>query len=287
MRPDNIAMEECTKEQNEIIQAALFVAEQLGTTKISLSNMRDIAGISEFRIRREFENLTQLCAAAGLDRPGSIVTATDEELLDEVERVFQSAGKKINQNRFEKLSKYGLKVYRNRFGNWSNVISLINNRNGCINTTKNSADEYRSPDFSALKTKPKTTNEVLSVTSSSANVFCLTVVDATFEYIKSDPFAYRAKIIELYELINAQPHSKEKTSPHLNQIIDWLKSKNKISNEEFRTYLLAKDMLPSAVVDEVNNISIELLGDLTIEEEDGGFSINAECLSKIAAINLR
>ena len=114
-----------TESQNSLINLAKEVAKKLGTTSLSPLEFRESTGISDYTIAREFGGWTELCRSAGLEIPNRYAERSDDELLEEMRRVFETSGKRVNVARFDALSKFSSKMYRRRFGSWTEALSRL------------------------------------------------------------------------------------------------------------------------------------------------------------------
>ena len=73
------------------------------------------------------------------------------------------------------------------------------------------------------------------------------------------------------------------TPQTLQQILRWLADQAQVSVAALRTQLLPLDLLPSAVIDELNEQALDLTGDIALEEVDGDIVVNREVLRQVLA----
>ncbi len=99
------------------------VSERLGKKSVSRSEFARETGISEYKVRRHFDNWNALIRAAGLE-PNDNSRIEDAELFEAMKEAFLAAGEICTQIRFERFCRHNLSVYRKRgWGNWIGVLT--------------------------------------------------------------------------------------------------------------------------------------------------------------------
>jgi len=64
---------------------------------------------------------------------------------------------------------------------------------------------------------------------------------------------------------------------------DWLVAQDTISLSELRTRLLPLDLLPSAVIDDINERALDLIGELALIEDADNVIVQREVLLQVIA----
>jgi hypothetical protein len=106
-----------------LIRQLKEVAERLGRKSVSRSEFVRETGISEYQVRKHFDNWNAFVKAANLD-PTNTSRIEDSELFQAMKDAFIAAGQICTQTRFEKLCRYNVSVYRRRgWGNWIGVLT--------------------------------------------------------------------------------------------------------------------------------------------------------------------
>lgn len=69
----------------------------------------------------------------------------------------------------------------------------------------------------------------------------------------------------------------------LNEIIAWLSGVERVTEADLRTCLLPLDLLPAALIDELNERALDLTGDIALEESGEEIMIAKEVLFEVIA----
>lgn len=119
-------------------------------------------------------------------------------------------------------------------------------------------------------------------------------VRAAIDFIKQHPTLFAAEISELRAFLG-EPFITPSVVPvevvtsslpepqTLAQIIAWLATLEMVTVADLRTRLLPLDLLPGAVIDDLNERALDLTGDLAIEEDGEEFVIAREVLAQVVA----
>ena len=76
-------------------------------------------------------------------------------------------------------------------------------------------------------------------------------------------------------------HTNSPASWH--EFTSWLISRSEVVFSEFRAHLLPLDLLPGAVIDEINEIALDLTGELALEEDGDSVIVQREVLLQVIA----
>ena len=118
---------------------------------------------------------------------------------------------------------------------------------------------------------------------------------AAIELMKQNPEAFSQELAELRNLvlIHDQPSPFLEASSiqglggsdesRLFDVVNWMVSLESVTLVVLRTHLLPFDMLPNAVIDEINEWALDLTGDIALEEIDDVIVIEREVLAEIIA----
>ena len=269
-------MDEHTEAQIKLINLAKKIAQERGQKFLSLSDFRAETNISEYTIAREFGGWLDLCRFADLEVPNRHEEASDDELLNEMKRVFETAGKRVNSARFDALSKFGSKRYSRRFGSWNNAIAQLESQrtNHKVSQLIGCTDENPMNH----KTFPRAASMVISMDSAQC------VLRAAIDLLKAYPESFQTEFAEIKTLVLeiekntdllATLSTKTLLVNKLNQhdltssladVARWLENRNSVSISEFRARLLPLDFLPSAAIDAINELALDICGETAVEE---------------------
>lgn len=67
----------------------------------------------------------------------------------------------------------------------------------------------------------------------------------------------------------------------LAEVAFWLAAKNSISTSEFRTRLFPLDLLPSAAIDVINELALDICGEIAVEEIDGEIVVTSKVIDQV------
>lgn len=118
------------------------------------------------------------------------------------------------------------------------------------------------------------------------------IVRTAINYIRQQPELFAAEIAELRGFLGvagathlSAPVATNSSVPAepetLEQIVAWLTTQETVALPELRTRLLPLDLLPGAVIDDLNERALELTGDLALEEDGEKFIIVREVLAQV------
>ena len=117
----------------------------------------------------------------------------------------------------------------------------------------------------------------------------LTVI-AAIELLKNSPELFSSEIAQLRAMFlndAMSPNSGALDPPYLLQslaeVTGWLTTKNSISIASLRKILLPLDLLPSAVIDEINERALDLTGEQALEENGDEIVITKNILTEVLA----
>lgn len=102
-----------------------IAAREKSTIKLTCSEFSSETGISKWQIYQLFEGWREACEEAGLEPNYQNITIDDENLFEEMHRVFLNLGGICTRTKFGKLSKYSVDTYKKRFGNWQENLFLF------------------------------------------------------------------------------------------------------------------------------------------------------------------
>lgn len=119
-------------------------------------------------------------------------------------------------------------------------------------------------------------------------------VRAAIDFIRQQPELFAAEIAELRVFLG-EPSFTPSIAPvkvvtsalpepqTLAQIIAWLATLEMVTVSDLRTRLLPLDLLPGAVIDDLNERALDLTGDLALEEDGEKFIIVREVLAQVVS----
>ncbi len=108
-------------DRKSLISKLKSAARQLGKKPISRDELRLVAGVSHYQIRRHFDTYNDLLRAAGLP-PVPNQRIADEDLLRELAAVFRRENGLVTYLRFGKASRFSTSIYQRRWGCWSRTL---------------------------------------------------------------------------------------------------------------------------------------------------------------------
>lgn len=276
-------------------------ADNVGEENVSASGFFELTGISEYRVAREFGSFTDMANVAGLVTKSRVSQhLTDSELMEEMFKVFTQEGKVVNVTRFCRLSRYGEKIYRRHYGGWRNALTyfglwLDKNHNSspllkqlpiANENNKNNEPQNIAFDSTLLGSQQNTTSPAPLIEYTVA----LSLVRATISIIKSNPDLFASEINELIS-ISTKHHIKTNgprisignAPPAALQAACWISAKEILTLDELRTYLLPLDLLPGAVIDDINERALSLTGEPALIEEGDTVIVQREVLLQVIA----
>ena len=149
------AVEECAVVSSsgltaeELIRRLRELAETLGRKSISRLLFHRKTGIPPSQVNKHFNGWNELVLAAGLVS-NCKSRIPDDDLMQAMQEIFLAEGKVCTRTRFQKLCRYDVTVYRNRWGNWTG--SLLRFREWVLTSA---------PDFPYLDSLPTECNPVI------------------------------------------------------------------------------------------------------------------------------
>lgn len=127
------------------------------------------------------------------------------------------------------------------------------------------------------------------------------IIQAAIMLIEERPTAFQTELRTLFSILNkykclyelAESSEKATTSPSrevprkelstIMEISNWLVCVDTICLAELRDYLLPLDLLPSAVVDDINSRALDLLGEPALEEDGDEIIVFRDILAEVVA----
>jgi hypothetical protein len=97
------------------------VAEEYGSPP-SASDMADHGEYWASTYRRRFGSWNKAVRAAGFDPTPESTKVTEEDLIDELQRMAEELGEPPNSKDMKNYGKYDPRTYHRRFGSWSNAV---------------------------------------------------------------------------------------------------------------------------------------------------------------------
>lgn len=128
-----------------------------------------------------------------------------------------------------------------------------------------------------------------------AHLSSKSIVRAAINYIRQQPELFAAEITELRGFLGEAGATHVSmpvaTNPSvlaepetLEQVVAWLATQETIALSELRSRLLPLDLLPAAVIDDLNERALDLTGDLALEEDGEKLIIVREVLAQLAPV---
>lgn len=112
------------KSKEEILTAIRTCAKKLGRSP-SLRELRQVSGVNNTRLSKEFGGLNKALAAAGLDAVGSGFETAESSLLLDWAAVVRKLGKVPTAQAYDKAGKYSLGPFYTRYERWANVMETF------------------------------------------------------------------------------------------------------------------------------------------------------------------
>lgn len=121
------------------------------------------------------------------------------------------------------------------------------------------------------------------------------LVRAAIDLLKKNPTAFLPELAELRSLVfenNVAAHSQTLSSdgsslpgdtPSLAKVAKWLLGQESVTVIALRAYLLPLDLLPSAVIDELNERALDLTGEVAFDEVGDEILVVQEILAAVLA----
>jgi len=109
------------------------LSEYLGTSRITIRDIDNHARCSYALLKRRFGGLTNALKVAGLDAPGFHRDIPEDELLDELERIWEEALSRDGRRPYtQDLTRYGSRFsrgpYYRRWGSWIRACEAVLDR---------------------------------------------------------------------------------------------------------------------------------------------------------------
>lgn len=272
---------------------------KVGKENVSASGFFESTGISEYRVAREFGSFSEMADVAGLVTKSRVSQhLTDSELMEEMFNAFTQEGRIVNVTRFCRLSKYSEKIYRRRYGGWRNALScfglwLDENHNSSplakqISMTNKNNSNDKTQHIASNNTLLGVQQNSTPAAPQIEYTAVLSLVRAALSIIKSNPVLFLSEINELIDISNRHhiktngPHiSIGNTPPAALQAAYWTSTKEILTLDELRSYLLPLDLLPSAVIDDINERALDLTGEPALVEEADNVIVQREVLLQV------
>jgi len=108
--------------RDTIIKEIQRVAGEKNVNKLTRSVFSSETGISQWQIYQMFAGWREACEEAGLEANYQNVPVEEENLFEEMRRVFLSCGCICTRTKFDKLSKYSIDTYKKHFGKWQDIL---------------------------------------------------------------------------------------------------------------------------------------------------------------------
>lgn len=108
--------------RDAIIKEIQRLAHEKGVNLIKRSDFTAETGISSYQIYNAFDGWREACKLAGLDVNDQNIPISNNDLFEEMRRVFLSIGNVCNKTKFQRESKYSSGTYKKRFGRWQDVL---------------------------------------------------------------------------------------------------------------------------------------------------------------------
>ena len=109
-------------DREKIIKEIQRITRQKGVNQITRSEFSAETGISLWQIYQTFDSWREACEEAGLVPHYQHGVITDNDLFEEMQRVFVNYGGLCIRAKFDKLSQYSVDTYKRRFGKWQEVL---------------------------------------------------------------------------------------------------------------------------------------------------------------------
>ncbi len=109
-------------DRNQIIKELQRVANEKKSNRITRSEFSANTGISSWQIYQMFEGWREACQLAGLEPNQQNIPIDNENLFEEMSRVFLRCGEICTKTKFGKISKYSVDTYKKHFGQWKEVL---------------------------------------------------------------------------------------------------------------------------------------------------------------------
>ena len=116
------------------------------------------------------------------------------------------------------------------------------------------------------------------------------VVRTVIDLIKQHPTLFAAEISELRAFLGESPITpveaaiSSRLEPQtLIQIVVWLATLDMVTVPDLRARLLPLDLLPGAVIDDLNERALDLTGDLALEEDGEKIIVDREVMARVVS----
>jgi hypothetical protein len=108
--------------KNTIISEIQRVAHEMGVNQLTRSNFSAETGISSWHIYQLFDGWRDACEQAGLKPHFQNIPIEDDDLFEELRRIFLDCSGICTRTKFGKLSQYSVDTYKKRFGTWQEIL---------------------------------------------------------------------------------------------------------------------------------------------------------------------
>ncbi len=121
------------------------------------------------------------------------------------------------------------------------------------------------------------------------------LVRAAIDLLKQNPTAFLSELAELRLLIDsnssgahspaaqAEQVSLSDNAPPLAKIANWFRNRESVTLLDLRAYLLPLDLLPNAVIDELNKRALDVAGDVALDEVGDEIVVAQDILAAVLA----
>lgn len=189
------------------------VSEFIGSEVVTSMDYFDHGSYANPTITERFGSWSNFITCAGLTQTAYIAKISDQELFDEIERLWILLGKQPTTTEMKKgISKYSLDTFMRRFGGWRNALSAF------LEYVNSSGDEL--PKAESMDNLPLQAVEEKDLADSSTKVFLKRTsrninLKMRFTVLQRDNFCCRA--------CGASPAKNSEVELHIDHVIPWSK----------------------------------------------------------------
>jgi len=108
-------------DKETIIREIRRIASELKLETLSKTQFQSNSDISMWQVDKLFDSWNQAVTETGLD-PVDVSRIDDEDLFREMRAVFLDNHGICTRSKFDKLCKYSIDTYKNRFGKWPDIL---------------------------------------------------------------------------------------------------------------------------------------------------------------------
>lgn len=189
----------------EYAQDIKRVANQIGRDTVTYTEYKQFGKHSAGKISKRFGSWKKALEASCLKPTGYSVSVTDEDLLDEIDRMWIKLGRQPTSNDFKAgTAKYGLTTYLRHFGTWRKALeSFID----YIDNDNVTGDEQKQESSNTSCSERMNNQTISHNTKRDINL------RLRFKVLQRDNFACRA--------CGASPAKDPSVELHVDHIIPW------------------------------------------------------------------